>query len=512
MCGNLYEVLRVEQTATLEEIKLAFKRRALQVHPDKGGNKEAFHLIYQALETLVDPVARKKYDHDMAKPMAESRTKRRRGRKPKANRKERAAGAKAAPETAQSKQTKLLIQIRDCLKQLPRDVRNNVFTKQFSQKQRLILEAWMVEQSPGCEPMTSMTPARTCSAQHQPLPAMTRQHHTNLNLDDQSCNTLAVAHHTAPSTSTRPKQRERQVTRAQGRVLSIGQGKRYRVDIYFDALHIYSSCTDFQTALEYLMVLTFVKQRMRDRTNKSTTFEEKFHETLLSCAREHRINIADLKLRFSVFQACQFFLGRQLKVRTPMVSKIEELGKMRRFLEPFRQYSRNIGSRSLFWLYTPTHLQDAWGRLQKSLADAWAIAGIDSTKFMQRIQDHYDASAHFRGRQLLRWERQHMGAEDKNKYRPKRFRKRKEMSMNDQARRSQASKDAEDPVSKQLSALKVFLARWQRMLEIQRKKDQRERRRLAVLKRKRVQEGQRLKREMHRKRVRSDFMDDLRWI
>ena len=42
--------------------KLAFKRRALQVHPDKGGSKEQFHLVYQALETLADPKARKTYD------------------------------------------------------------------------------------------------------------------------------------------------------------------------------------------------------------------------------------------------------------------------------------------------------------------------------------------------------------------------------------------------------------------------------------------------------------------
>jgi DnaJ-class molecular chaperone len=63
---SLYDVLQVDQSATLEEIKLAFKRRALQVHPDKGGSKEAFHLVYEALETLADPAARKKYDHGLA--------------------------------------------------------------------------------------------------------------------------------------------------------------------------------------------------------------------------------------------------------------------------------------------------------------------------------------------------------------------------------------------------------------------------------------------------------------
>ena len=57
---SLYDVLLVNQDASLDEIKLAFKRRALLVHPDKGGSKEAFHVVYQALETLADPAARKK--------------------------------------------------------------------------------------------------------------------------------------------------------------------------------------------------------------------------------------------------------------------------------------------------------------------------------------------------------------------------------------------------------------------------------------------------------------------
>ena len=63
---SLYDVLLVDQNASLDEIKLAFKRRALQVHPDKGGSKEEFHLVYQALETLGDPAARQKYDHSLA--------------------------------------------------------------------------------------------------------------------------------------------------------------------------------------------------------------------------------------------------------------------------------------------------------------------------------------------------------------------------------------------------------------------------------------------------------------
>jgi len=37
---SLYDVLQVDSDATFEQIKIAFKKRALEVHPDKGGSKE----------------------------------------------------------------------------------------------------------------------------------------------------------------------------------------------------------------------------------------------------------------------------------------------------------------------------------------------------------------------------------------------------------------------------------------------------------------------------------------
>lgn len=51
---SFYETLRVARRASLEEIKLAFKKIALEVHPDKGGNKECFHEVGR--ETSLKPV------------------------------------------------------------------------------------------------------------------------------------------------------------------------------------------------------------------------------------------------------------------------------------------------------------------------------------------------------------------------------------------------------------------------------------------------------------------------
>jgi curved DNA-binding protein CbpA len=62
MNKNLYDILGVSKTATVEEIKAKYKSLAQQHHPDKGGDPEIFKEIKNAYEVLSDPVNRKKYD------------------------------------------------------------------------------------------------------------------------------------------------------------------------------------------------------------------------------------------------------------------------------------------------------------------------------------------------------------------------------------------------------------------------------------------------------------------
>lgn len=58
-----YELLGVETTATEQEIKKAYRKKALQAHPDKpGGDRELFERIKYASDVLSDPHKRKAYD------------------------------------------------------------------------------------------------------------------------------------------------------------------------------------------------------------------------------------------------------------------------------------------------------------------------------------------------------------------------------------------------------------------------------------------------------------------
>lgn len=62
MKPDFYELLGVARTATVEEIRAAYKKAAFLAHPDRGGDEAKFKLIAEAHETLVDPQRRRVYD------------------------------------------------------------------------------------------------------------------------------------------------------------------------------------------------------------------------------------------------------------------------------------------------------------------------------------------------------------------------------------------------------------------------------------------------------------------
>jgi len=59
---TLYKVLGVKKTASRESIRKAYRKRAMQAHPDRGGDAERFREVNLVYSVLSDDARRARYD------------------------------------------------------------------------------------------------------------------------------------------------------------------------------------------------------------------------------------------------------------------------------------------------------------------------------------------------------------------------------------------------------------------------------------------------------------------
>lgn len=62
MANDYYNILGISKTASTDEIKKAYRKKALEHHPDRGGDQEEFKKINEAYQILSDPQKRTQYD------------------------------------------------------------------------------------------------------------------------------------------------------------------------------------------------------------------------------------------------------------------------------------------------------------------------------------------------------------------------------------------------------------------------------------------------------------------
>ena len=57
-----YNLIGVDKKATTDEIRKAFRKKALKEHPDKGGDADKFKSLSHAYDVLTNPEKRQLYD------------------------------------------------------------------------------------------------------------------------------------------------------------------------------------------------------------------------------------------------------------------------------------------------------------------------------------------------------------------------------------------------------------------------------------------------------------------
>lgn len=60
--SNYYDILGVDKNASQDDIKKAYRKKALEYHPDRGGDEVKFKEAAEAYETLSDDQKRREYD------------------------------------------------------------------------------------------------------------------------------------------------------------------------------------------------------------------------------------------------------------------------------------------------------------------------------------------------------------------------------------------------------------------------------------------------------------------
>lgn len=64
-----YDALGIDEDATLEQVRTAYRRKVRSAHPDTGGSAELFTQVQAAYDTLKDAGARASYDRSLVDPV-----------------------------------------------------------------------------------------------------------------------------------------------------------------------------------------------------------------------------------------------------------------------------------------------------------------------------------------------------------------------------------------------------------------------------------------------------------
>ncbi|CAE7195061.1 DNAJ1 [Symbiodinium sp. CCMP2592] len=447
-----YEVLGTDPQASLCELRAAFKRRALALHPDKGGSKEGFQRALHAFEVLSDDVSRAQYDTDLRRRRAAKRGFA--SRKKEAPRKKaglasrnsmpakarwspvrkvdtaspRTGGASgrrreagpprrppASPSRAEQKakarqlEDRLMCKVFTLLQKVSAPHRRGLLQRSFSQAQRLALEAWALAQKPapaaaagpgelqlqGGAP--ALLPQSLCDASPS-SPAALR----NFEADTWEVGSSAHAEVNAP----------RHVS-VRGIAAFLRRGRVfYQASLCIQSFHMtVRRVPELDRALDVLLLLMSVRNRVGSPEDPEA-FAHRLRSAVPEVLAEHGVTAEEIGLRFQVMICMRFWVRPPL--HTPQQQCLEvALEAWRRltcFRSPLGQGARGFARMDLM------ELEARWLAFREVYLDILEKGGRPREGSRQRLDALEEAARPFRERRLERWNRLAMLREDRPRH------------------------------------------------------------------------------------------------
>lgn len=446
MPSTLYQVLGILPSASQEEIRAAFKRQALAVHPDKGGDKHRFHAVLDAFETLSDLSMRALYDQRLAgvshkapnkknqvpnlpTSIAESRKKHISEvgcRKLNSDADHENSSTKPRAQTAY-----FISKLVALLRQLPQSTRHSLLGHRFSETERLALESWMREQgrstSTRRESATKLHSEDPCAHENivDPRVETKNYHKAMLELCDysslsssetESCDDAVADSKKASCDASSIRQSNPFIAKRRTKGISIkgncAGGVIYAASVSFGMVRLTArTSTNLAIVLDHLVVLTAIRQRTLSKAHECLrSIHTCFYEAAQKTLEEHGILAESIGLGISFRLQKRYWVGRT-ELCTPVLHCIAKAEHFMQQLMPFQGSSGFQDSRRLLRV-SPDDMLKEWEAFRVVYLDVCEAGGWSRQATAAHMDSKMLENGGHRERAVERWNRRCMVCED----------------------------------------------------------------------------------------------------
>ncbi|CAE8726479.1 unnamed protein product [Polarella glacialis] len=502
---SLYQVLGCKQGALFAELRACFKRRALSVHPDKGGSKEAFQQVLAAFETLADPVARATYDRNLRQLLQRLPPAVRKaviGEIPQNMRRalelwmldRRSQATRTDPEVSQN----LCQRFGDCSEDTSDD--NSHDSSECDEAEAdcalAICDTTAACRDASCEEVICMSDDSSDMSEQEPDTHVIVS--SGANGPDKTLSVMQSLEEEFPpevgpgSGSHGSRRSSHGRTGVRGIVMA--NNTSYAACQHIGIFGLESKIEpDLATALDHLAIITVLKQRVQHGVLDGGNFEDCMRRAWVETESEVGVEaMEDLGLKFFLSLRKSYWIGRHMKVTTPRIACLETaLAYRRRFAELQQALShRGVVSPGLLNRLSIADLEDNWHRFSALYIEACCGLGetqnIDASSpkskeaVAKRLATLVEANSAEREKQLRAWNCRQMLLEE----RLQRQAARKERAALLRNRRAMSREDRNKARHQKLPSelVKNLVRRWERL------QSQRRRREAAVLQQERAKQ------------------------